>query len=159
MASERILRQVDRLLDEAEESVSRLDWSVVRERARAVLGLEPGNTDAVAYLEAAERELGDSEGALANRPLARMTSHPEPDKKDPASFANGRYEVQKFLGQGGKKRVYLAQDTLFDREAAFALIKAGGPYSRRGLNRIFVSHVHKDSSLAIALADALEAKG
>ena len=44
----------------------------------------------------------------------------------PTCFANGRYEVKRFLGEGGKKRVYLAQDTLLDREVAFALIKTEG---------------------------------
>ena len=39
---------------------------------------------------------------------------------------NGRYEVKRFLGEGGKKKVYLAQDTLLDREVAFALIKTEG---------------------------------
>ncbi|MBI2851386.1 MAG: protein kinase [Chloroflexi bacterium] len=41
----------------------------------------------------------------------------------PASFANGRYTVKKFLGEGGKKKVYLAHDTTLDRDVAFALIK------------------------------------
>ena len=42
----------------------------------------------------------------------------------PASFANGRYQVKKFLGEGGKKKkVYLAKDTILDRDVAFALIK------------------------------------
>ena len=41
----------------------------------------------------------------------------------PTSFANGRYQVKKFLGEGGKKKVYLAHDTLLDRDVAFALIK------------------------------------
>jgi tetratricopeptide (TPR) repeat protein len=42
---------------------------------------------------------------------------------EPASFANGRYQVKKFLGEGGKKKVYLTHDTLLDRDVAFALIK------------------------------------
>ncbi len=41
----------------------------------------------------------------------------------PSSFANGRYAVKKFLGEGGKKKVYLAHDTKLDRDVAFALIK------------------------------------
>ena len=41
----------------------------------------------------------------------------------PTSFANGRYQVKKFLGEGGKKKVYLAHDTVLDRDVAFALIK------------------------------------
>jgi serine/threonine protein kinase/ribosomal protein L40E len=43
--------------------------------------------------------------------------------RQPTSFANGRYQVKKFLGEGGKKRVYLAHDTVLDRDVAFALIK------------------------------------
>jgi tetratricopeptide (TPR) repeat protein/ribosomal protein L40E len=41
----------------------------------------------------------------------------------PTSFARGRYQVKKFLGEGGKKKVYLTHDTLLDRDVAFALIK------------------------------------
>src|SRR5213075_3056077 len=41
-------------------------------------------------------------------------------------FANGRYAARKFLGEGGKKVVYLAHDTLLDRDVAFALIKTDG---------------------------------
>jgi len=41
----------------------------------------------------------------------------------PTSFVNGRYQVKKFLGEGGKKKVYLVHDTLLDRDVAFALIK------------------------------------
>ena len=41
----------------------------------------------------------------------------------PTSFAGGRYQVQKFLGEGGKKKVYLAHDTVLDRDVTFALIK------------------------------------
>jgi tetratricopeptide (TPR) repeat protein/archaellum biogenesis ATPase FlaH len=47
---------------------------------------------------------------------------PKPSPK-PTSFANGRYEVKEFLGEGGKKQVYLTHDTLLDRDVAFALIK------------------------------------
>ena len=41
----------------------------------------------------------------------------------PTSFTGGRYQVKKFLGEGGKKKVYLAHDTLLDRDVDFALIK------------------------------------
>ena len=44
----------------------------------------------------------------------------------PTSFVNGRYVVKRFLGEGGKKKVYLAHDTLLDRDVAFALIKMDG---------------------------------
>jgi len=39
MASERTQRQIDRLLDEAEEAITEEDWSTVGSRARAVLAL------------------------------------------------------------------------------------------------------------------------
>ncbi|MFP3898815.1 MAG: protein kinase domain-containing protein [Dehalococcoidia bacterium] len=48
---------------------------------------------------------------------------PPPSTPRPTSFASGRYTVKKFLGEGGKKKVYLAYDTLLDRDVAFALIK------------------------------------
>jgi eukaryotic-like serine/threonine-protein kinase len=54
----------------------------------------------------------------AKPPFAIPTSSPVP-----SSFANGRYSVKKFLGEGGKKKVYLAHDTVLDRDVAFALIK------------------------------------
>lgn len=44
----------------------------------------------------------------------------------PTSFADGRYKVKEFLGEGGKKKVYRAYDTLLDREVALALIKTEG---------------------------------
>ncbi len=34
--------------------------------------------------------------------------------------------MTRFLGEGGKKKVYLAHDTLLDRDVAFALIKTEG---------------------------------
>jgi serine/threonine protein kinase len=46
--------------------------------------------------------------------------------RQPASFSGGRYQVKRFLGEGGKKMVYLARDTLLDRNVAFALIKIDG---------------------------------
>ena len=51
---------------------------------------------------------------------------PEPSGDLPTSFDGGRYQIQKFLGEGGKKRVYLAHDTTLDRDVAFALIKTEG---------------------------------
>ena len=37
MQSDRLQRQIDRLLDQAEDAIALLDWAVVRDRARAVL--------------------------------------------------------------------------------------------------------------------------
>ncbi|HET6867134.1 MAG TPA: AAA family ATPase [Solirubrobacteraceae bacterium] len=41
-------------------------------------------------------------------------------------FAGGRYRVERFLGEGAHKRVYLAHDVTLDREVAFALIGGEG---------------------------------
>jgi len=46
-----------------------------------------------------------------------------PPSPEPTSFAGGRYQVKQFLGEGGKKKVYLAHDNTLDRDVAFALIK------------------------------------
>ncbi len=59
MASERIQRRIDLLLDEADEAVSGLDWSTVRDRAQAVLAFVPEHKEALAYLQAAERAQSD----------------------------------------------------------------------------------------------------
>ena len=56
MPSERIQRQIDRLLDEADEAVVKQDWTTVGDRARSVLRLDPENQDALSYLAAAERD-------------------------------------------------------------------------------------------------------
>jgi len=122
MVSERIQRQIDRFLDEAEEAVTQGDWDIAADRAGKVLRLDPENQDALTYLAAAERDTG-----IPNSP-AISSSQPfsAPTADQPTSFANGRYQVKRFLGEGGKKKVYLAHDTTLDRDVAFALIKAEG---------------------------------
>ena len=82
------------------------------------------NQDALSFLTAAQRA-GNAAGSRADPPSDEAPSNRLSDQQ-PTSFANGRYQVKKFLGEGGKKKVYLAQDTLLDREVAFALIKTEG---------------------------------
>ncbi|MGH2957753.1 MAG: protein kinase domain-containing protein, partial [Solirubrobacterales bacterium] len=58
---------------------------------------------------------------------AEQTRGAEPLPSDvPAAIAAGRYRVQRFLGQGGRKRVYLARDPASDREVAVALFDTEG---------------------------------
>ncbi|MCH8108013.1 MAG: protein kinase [Chloroflexi bacterium] len=110
-------------MDEADAAISRYDWEALREAAQAVLRLDPENSDALAYLAAAERDTGSS---LPAQPSPAPHPIPAPIGDQPTSFANGRYQVKRFLGEGGKKKVYLAHDTTLDREVAFALIKTEG---------------------------------
>ena len=60
MASERVQRQIERLLDEAEEASSKRNWEVVRDRAEHVLTFDPNNPDGLALLAAAQRALGST---------------------------------------------------------------------------------------------------
>ncbi|MEA2422578.1 MAG: eukaryotic-like serine/threonine-protein kinase, partial [Thermoleophilaceae bacterium] len=48
------------------------------------------------------------------------------DAPAPARLANGRYLISRYLGEGGRKRVYLAHDTILDRDVAVAMVKTGG---------------------------------
>ena len=57
MPSERVQRQIDRLLDGAEDALTDRDWSRVRDLARDALALNPDNEDARTFLDAAERSL------------------------------------------------------------------------------------------------------
>ena len=97
MASERIQRRIDRLLDQAEEAMDQLKWDAVGEYAQAALGLDPGNTDALAYLDSAQ---------LVQQTLAGGATPTNPTKAtftqtdQPTSFANGRYQVKQLLGEG-----------------------------------------------------------
>jgi serine/threonine protein kinase len=68
-------------------------------------------------------------------PTAAPTRSRAPAPAAPESFAAGRYAVQRFLGEGAKKRVYLARDTLLDREVAIALLKTEG-LDEAGLARV-----------------------
>ena len=124
MPTERIQRQIDRLLDEAESALANEDWAAVASCARRVLAYDPDNEDAIAHLTASDRAMSGSEGP-SQEPTA-AASNPLTAAEHPTSFAAGRYQVKNLLGEGGKKRVYLAHDSTLDREVAFGLIKSEG---------------------------------
>src|SRR2546428_828313 len=75
-----------------------------------------------------------AQALAADAPLSR-TPTPSPSPALPASFADGRYAVKGFLGEGGRKRVYLAHDTKLDRDVAVAVIKTEG-LDQAGLSRV-----------------------
>ncbi|GEM_PF-1418454 len=58
MPSERVQRQIDELLREAEAAIRAADWERVRDRANAVIAMDTQNQDAKAFLDAAESSLG-----------------------------------------------------------------------------------------------------
>ena len=126
MASERTQRRIDSLLDEAEEAIAQLDWQVVQSRAQAVLALDPSNPDATNYLAAADRALIGSAPQPTGQLATSTRTISAPTSDHPTSFANGRYQVKELLGEGGKKKVYLAHDGILDRDVALAVIKSEG---------------------------------
>ena len=125
MGSDRFRRRIERLLDDIEEAANQRDWAAVRQIAEDLLILEPDNTDAASFLAAAERALDGPAPQSAVAPTDPSAATATVSDQ-PSSFADGRYHVRRFLGEGGKKKVYLAQDTTLDREVAFALIKTEG---------------------------------
>ena len=91
MASERVQRQIDRLLDEAEAAIARFDWELVRQSAEAVLALSPDNIDAVTFLAAADRSLDNTAPQTTNDSITSTPRAAAGSLTDqPTSFANGR---------------------------------------------------------------------
>ena len=122
MPSEFIQQQIDQLLAAASAALSQSDWVTVRDKATNILALDPDNDDARALVAAADRAQATTSTGDVAIPAALAPSTPQP-----TSFADGRYQVSKFLGEGGKKKVYLAHDVTLDRDVAFALIKTEAP--------------------------------
>jgi hypothetical protein len=128
MASERVQRRIERLLDQLDEAETQGNWESVRDLAQDVLEIDPDNTETGTYLRSSVRRLGAVTATPSDPPSSPPDSAAVADRQtpQPTSFANGRYQVKRFLGEGGKKKVYLAHDTTLDREVAFALIKSEG---------------------------------
>ncbi|MSQ15482.1 MAG: hypothetical protein EXR50_06435, partial [Dehalococcoidia bacterium] len=129
MPSEFIQRQIDRLLEQAAEALTSFEWETLRQSTGAILKLDPGNGDAQALLKVAEESLGSAappSSISAQEDAAPSPPTQKPPRVQPTSFVNDRYTVIRFLGEGGKKIVYLCKDTLLNREVAFALIKLEG---------------------------------
>ncbi|MCH8911912.1 MAG: serine/threonine protein kinase, partial [Chloroflexi bacterium] len=119
------------MLDQAESAADAADWNKVLEFVAGALQADPVNDDALTFKDMAEASLLQSGRQVSNKSAGSVDqateSSPQASTTDtPISFADGRYVVDKLLGEGGKKKVYLAHDTVLDRDIAFALIKMEG---------------------------------
>jgi tetratricopeptide (TPR) repeat protein len=163
MASERVQRQIDSLLDDAEAAVAEKDWPRVREFGRSVLAADPENHDARVFLamaDAAEQthlRSPTETTSVASSDVVLPASQPAPPPL-PASFADGRYAVRAFLGEGGTKRVYLVHDEALDRECALALIKTDAlePQELERLRREAQAMARLDHPNIVAVYDISE---
>ena len=68
----------------------------------------------------------DSCGSELTAEPAATEPRPEPLPADVPTEIAGRYRVKRFLGQGGRKRVYLSDDTATGTEVALALFDTEG---------------------------------
>ena len=93
MAMDRIQRRIESLLDEADVALVEGDWSIVLDRSQKVLHLDPDNSEARTFSDAAARALGDSPTEpLAPTPPARNAPDiPSVSAPEPTSFASARW--------------------------------------------------------------------
>ena len=96
MTSERIQRQIDRLLDEAEQAITSEDWPTVASRVKSVLGIEPENEDAKAYLAVVERVIESTAD-----PFSPQSEAEPPPQSTSTSDAERRYWGLDFSGANG----------------------------------------------------------
>ena len=75
MPSERIQRRIDALLDEADMAVTAGAWSSVAEKARAVLAIEDGNEDALAFMAMAEANISSAGSFAATDAPVSASAH------------------------------------------------------------------------------------
>src|SRR3990172_2686577 len=85
--------------------------------------------------------------SLAETAPPTRTPTPVPSPALPSCFASGRYQVKRFLGEGGRKRVYLAHDTKLDRDVAIVVIKT------EGLDEASLARVHREARAMGRLGD------
>jgi hypothetical protein len=82
-------------------------------------GQKLGGTAAPASAETANASTAAASAASPASPTA-------PASVSGLAFAKGRYGVQRMLGEGGKKRVYLAHDSSLGRDVAVSVLKTEG---------------------------------
>lgn len=113
--------------DESEAALAARDWVKVHDCCYDVLALDPDDQDGRAFLAAAKRALQDR---AENAPAARSVTSQSGSvgavsvaDEVPQTVITGRYTLAELIGEGARKRVYAANDSLLDRQVALALIK------------------------------------
>ena len=86
MASDRLQRQIERLLDEADRAITEEDWSTVSSRARSVLAIDPENMEGLAYLATAERAVGVTGSPSTSEPQSKKAATIRYSKDRSTSF-------------------------------------------------------------------------
>ena len=110
MTTERIKRRIERLLDQLEEAADSRNWQEVYDLASEVTDLDEENADALTFLRMAERRLGVAPAPTPTEAPSDLEAPtlvlptPPAQRETPTSFSDGRYEVKRFLGEGGKKK-------------------------------------------------------
>ncbi len=61
MASDRLQRRIEHLLDQIEQEADQQNWQIVYDLADEVIGLAPDDSDAQSFLAAAERRLSSTQ--------------------------------------------------------------------------------------------------
>ena len=72
MASERVQRRLERLLDQIDEAEANGNWESVRDMALDVLEIDAENAEANAYLRAAERRVAGRSTAAPRGETQRL---------------------------------------------------------------------------------------
>jgi class 3 adenylate cyclase len=65
----------------------------------------------------------------------------------PGALGGGRYTIERFLGEGGRKRVFLAHDARLERKVAIAVIKT------EGLDEAGLARVRREAQAMAKLGD------
>jgi tRNA A-37 threonylcarbamoyl transferase component Bud32 len=87
------------------------------------------------------------EQTVSGMPASSCSQQGEPSSALPLSFARGRYQIQRFLGEGAVKRVYLAHDTSLDRPVALSVFKT------ERLDQAGLARVHREARALGRLGD------
>ena len=76
MASERMQRRIERLLDQIDQAEAQGEWENVRSLAQDVLEVDSGNREAAGYLRSAERRLGTANEGAGVSPASPTPAQP-----------------------------------------------------------------------------------